>query len=124
MYSFAYSPPERFRQRPKTHAAPLYHGRLPGNCGAGVGQIPDLAVTTDVIVGFPGETDAEFEETLRFVEEIGFSRLHFFAILPPGTHARFPNQIPTSAKREQSERSSASRRARRKFPQEISGTGT
>ncbi len=68
------------------------------------GQIPDLAVTTDVIVGFPGETDAEFEETLRFVEEIGFSRLHVFRYSRrAGTPAaRFPNQIPTSVKEERS----------------------
>ncbi len=40
--------------------------------------IPDLAVTTDIIVGFPGETDAEFEESLDFVQAMGFARLHVF----------------------------------------------
>lgn len=40
--------------------------------------VPDIGLTTDVIVGFPGETDEEFEETLAFVEEIGFSDLHVF----------------------------------------------
>lgn len=40
--------------------------------------LPGLAVTSDVIVGFPGETDAEFEETYRFIQEIGFSELHVF----------------------------------------------
>jgi threonylcarbamoyladenosine tRNA methylthiotransferase MtaB len=39
---------------------------------------PDLAVTTDVIVGFPGETDADFEESMRFVERCGFAKLHVF----------------------------------------------
>jgi threonylcarbamoyladenosine tRNA methylthiotransferase MtaB len=39
---------------------------------------PEIALTTDVIVGFPGETDADFEETMRFVEEIGFSKVHVF----------------------------------------------
>ncbi len=40
--------------------------------------IPDLAVSTDVIVGFPGETDEEFEESIEFVESMAFSRLHVF----------------------------------------------
>lgn len=40
--------------------------------------LPGVAVSTDVIVGFPGETDAEHEETLAFVEATGFSRLHVF----------------------------------------------
>ena len=40
--------------------------------------LPGVAVSTDVIVGFPGETDAEHEETLSFVEATGFSRLHVF----------------------------------------------
>lgn len=41
-------------------------------------RIPDLAITTDVIVGFPGETEATFAETLEAVKEIGFSRVHVF----------------------------------------------
>jgi threonylcarbamoyladenosine tRNA methylthiotransferase MtaB len=40
--------------------------------------IPDLAVTTDVIVGFPGESEAEFEESLRFVEAVRFADAHVF----------------------------------------------
>ncbi|MCG3206931.1 MAG: Threonylcarbamoyladenosine tRNA methylthiotransferase MtaB [Anaerolineae bacterium] len=40
--------------------------------------IPDLSVTTDIIVGFPGETDAEFEQSLNFVNEIEFAKLHVF----------------------------------------------
>ncbi len=49
---------------------------------------PDFAVTTDVIVGFPGETDAEFQQTLDFVREIGFSGGHVFVYSPrPGTAA-------------------------------------
>lgn len=40
--------------------------------------LPDLAITTDVIVGFPGETIKEYRETYNFVKEIGFSRLHVF----------------------------------------------
>lgn len=41
-------------------------------------RIPDLAVSTDVIVGFPGECDAEFEESLAFIRDMEFSRLHVF----------------------------------------------
>ena len=40
--------------------------------------LPGLAVTSDVIVGFPGETNEEFMETYRFIQEIGFSELHVF----------------------------------------------
>jgi threonylcarbamoyladenosine tRNA methylthiotransferase MtaB len=40
--------------------------------------IPDIGLTTDVIVGFPGETDDEFQETLEFVDEVAFSKLHVF----------------------------------------------
>jgi len=59
-------------------------------------RIPDLAVTTDVMVGFPGETDREFEESLRFVEGVGFSRLHVFRYSPrPGTPAAtYAAQVP------------------------------
>ena len=41
-------------------------------------SIPDVAVTTDVMVGFPGETDKDFEDTLNFVNFIQFSRIHVF----------------------------------------------
>ncbi len=40
--------------------------------------LPDVAITTDVIAGFPGETDAEFDETLALCEEVGFARIHAF----------------------------------------------
>ena len=41
-------------------------------------RIPDVGITTDVIVGFPGESDVEFEQSLRFVEQMQFSRVHVF----------------------------------------------
>lgn len=58
--------------------------------------LPALAVTTDVIVGFPGETDAEFAATLAFAGEMGFSRLHVFRYSArPGTlAAAMDAQVP------------------------------
>lgn len=41
-------------------------------------SIPDLAVTTDIIVGFPGEGEKEFEESYRFCEKMGFANMHVF----------------------------------------------
>lgn len=43
---------------------------------------PDVAITTDVIVGFPGETEAEFAESLQFCREMGFARMHVFRYSP------------------------------------------
>lgn len=67
-------------------------------------HFPACAITTDVMVGFPGETQEEFEESCRFVESIGFARVHIFAYSRrPGTHAdRLPNQVDN---REKSQRS-------------------
>jgi threonylcarbamoyladenosine tRNA methylthiotransferase MtaB len=57
--------------------------------------IPDVAITTDVIVGFPGESEAEFNESLRFVEAMGFARTHVFKYSArPGTPAAtMSNQV-------------------------------
>ena len=57
----------------------------------------DVGITTDIMVGFPGETDADFQESLKFVEEIGFSQLHVFRYSPrKGTPAAtYPNQVPS-----------------------------
>jgi threonylcarbamoyladenosine tRNA methylthiotransferase MtaB len=65
---------------------------------------PDVAITTDVIVGFPGETDADFESTLAFVEEMGFSRLHVFPFSErPGTPAsRYSDKVSREVKDERS----------------------
>ncbi len=63
-------------------------------------KIPDVGITTDVIVGFPGESDAEFEESLKFVEQMQFSRVHVFPYSKrDGTSAAaFPNQVSDAAK--------------------------
>ena len=66
--------------------------------------IPDVAITTDIIVGFPGETQVEFEISLRFVEEQGFARLHVFRYSRrPGTAAAdYPAQVSSKIKEERS----------------------
>ena len=67
---------------------------------------PNVALTTDVIVGFPGETDEEFEKTYKFLEEINFYKMHVFKYSPRhGTKAeKMPNQIDGNIKEERSNR--------------------
>jgi threonylcarbamoyladenosine tRNA methylthiotransferase MtaB len=67
--------------------------------------IPGLAVTTDVIVGFPGETGQEFAESLAFVEAMQFARAHVFPYSPrPGTLAAgMPAQVPAPIKAERAQ---------------------
>lgn len=67
-------------------------------------QIPDIALTTDVIVGFPGETDTHFQAYLSFIEEISFSGLHIFKYSPRRNTpaARFPCQVSPVVKEERS----------------------
>ena len=67
---------------------------------------PEVAITTDIIVGFPGESEADFEDSCRFVEEIGFYELHVFKYSRrQGTAAdRMPAQLTDRVKSERSER--------------------
>ncbi|MCP5149788.1 MAG: tRNA (N(6)-L-threonylcarbamoyladenosine(37)-C(2))-methylthiotransferase MtaB [Chromatiales bacterium] len=64
--------------------------------------VPDLNVTTDLIAGFPGETEDEWAETLAFVERIGFGHLHVFPYSPrAGTKAAgLAGQVPEAVRRE------------------------
>ena len=55
--------------------------------------IPDLNLTTDIICGFPGETDADFEESLAYVADIGFSRLRI-RLQRPARHCRSSDARP------------------------------
>lgn len=65
---------------------------------------PDCSLTTDVIAGFPGEAREEFDESLAFVNRIGFAKVHVFPYSPrPGTKAaEMPNQISKKEKEERS----------------------
>ena len=67
--------------------------------------IPDLAVTTDLIVGFPGETASEFEQSLAFVQGLDFARLHVFPYsLRVGTPAaQLADQVPPPVKAERAQ---------------------
>ncbi len=66
---------------------------------------PDFNLTTDIIVGFPGETEAEFAESCDFAKEIGFSHIHTFKYsVRSGTKAAtLPDQIPEKVKTQRSE---------------------
>lgn len=68
-------------------------------------NIKDVALTTDVIVGFPGETEEEFSETVKFLEEVNFSKMHIFKYSPRrGTKAiDFPNQVDGNVKTQRSD---------------------
>lgn len=67
---------------------------------------PGCALTTDVMVGFPGESEAEFLESLAFVREMGFARTHVFAYSErPGTRAAaMEGQVPQAVKNERAKR--------------------
>ncbi|HBX22827.1 MAG TPA: tRNA (N(6)-L-threonylcarbamoyladenosine(37)-C(2))-methylthiotransferase MtaB [Desulfotomaculum sp.] len=69
-------------------------------------KIPDCGITTDVMVGFPGETDRHFNNTLEFIAEMQFSGLHVFKYSPRrGTPAaNFPEQVAPAAKETRSRR--------------------
>src|SRR6058998_2248442 len=64
--------------------------------------IPDLALSTDIIVGFPGETEQDFDETVEAVREVGFDGAFTFVYSPrQGTEgAAMPGQVPEDVKRE------------------------
>jgi tRNA-2-methylthio-N6-dimethylallyladenosine synthase len=69
-------------------------------------HVPDVALTTDIIVGFPGETEAEFEETLEVVDRVGYDSAFTFVFSPRrGTEAaELPDHLPHDVKRARMER--------------------
>jgi tRNA-2-methylthio-N6-dimethylallyladenosine synthase len=69
-------------------------------------HVPDCAITTDIIVGFPGETDEDFEQTMQAVEEVRYDGAFTFIYSPrrETEAAELPNQISHELKRERMER--------------------
>jgi len=70
------------------------------------GLVPEAAITTDIIVGFPGETSAEFEQSDKLCQKLEFARIHVFVYSPrEGTQAsQMPNQVEDRVKRERSQK--------------------
>lgn len=68
-------------------------------------KVPDIAITTDVIVGFPGETEADFETTCKFAESCGFSKMHIFPFSSrKGTPAeKFAGAVTEAVKKERAD---------------------
>ena len=66
--------------------------------------IPDIAITTDIMVGFPGESEEEFEQSYRFCQQMGFANIHVFPYSErPGTAAaRMPDKVLEGVKKERS----------------------
>ena len=64
-------------------------------------EVPGISLSTDIIVGFPGETDEAFEDTLKIMEEVGYSSSFMFAYSPrPGTPANeLPDLVPEETKK-------------------------
>jgi tRNA-2-methylthio-N6-dimethylallyladenosine synthase len=69
-------------------------------------RVPDCSITTDIIVGFPGETDADFDQTLEVVDEVGYDGAFTFIFSPRrGTEAaELDDQLPHAIKRDRLER--------------------
>lgn len=111
---------ERTKKLPKL--CPQFHMSLQSGCGETLKRmnrhytpeeyrraaellresLADTAITTDLMVGFPGETESEFEESYNFCREVGFSQMHIFPYSArEGTAAaKFKNQIPEDIKHE------------------------
>jgi len=65
-------------------------------------EVPDVSLTTDIIVGFPGETDKQFQDTLKIMERVRYSSSFMFSYSPrPGTPANeMRDSVPEDVKRE------------------------
>lgn len=68
--------------------------------------VPHIAITTDIITGFPGETEAEFEDSLEFIRSLHFAGGHVFSYSPrPGTPAaRLPHPVPEAVRKQRNAR--------------------
>ena len=87
-------------------------------------SIPDPAITTDIMVGFPGESEKEFDETLQFCQDREFAAIHVFTYSPrPGTLAKdMDGQVNDRKKKERSLKMLAlARESRQKFNKQFIG---
>jgi threonylcarbamoyladenosine tRNA methylthiotransferase MtaB len=88
-------------QRMERRYTPAQFAEMVATCRA---RVPGMAITTDVMVGFPGESEVEFDEGYHFIREIGFDGMHVFKYSPrSGTRAaRMPQGISNEVKAERS----------------------
>jgi len=87
-------------------------------------MIPEVAITTDIMVGFPGESDEEFEQSYSFCQQAGFANIHVFPFSsrPETAAAGMPEQIKDKVKRERNQRMlELSRSCRRRFCEQFLG---
>jgi threonylcarbamoyladenosine tRNA methylthiotransferase MtaB len=87
-------------------------------------RIPDSAITTDIMVGFPGESDAEFEQSYSFCQQAGFANIHVFpfSARPETAAAGMPEQIKDKIKRERNQRMlELAQSSRRRFCEQFLG---
>jgi len=99
-------------------------GVLLERCKRLAASLDQPALTTDVIVGFPGETDEDFEATCRVIEQAGFSKLHVFPFSPrKGTPAAdMPDQLPQPVIRRRARQlDELGRRLRRQYMEQLLG---
>jgi len=88
-------------------------------------HVPHAAITTDIIVGFPGETDDDFEESYRFCQGIGFARIHVFPFSArPGTEAAgLDNEVDGGTRKERTRSMLAlAAESARRFREQLSGS--
>jgi threonylcarbamoyladenosine tRNA methylthiotransferase MtaB len=86
--------------------------------------VPEAAITTDIMVGFPGESDEEFEQSYYFCQQTGFANLHIFpfSARPETAAIRMPEQIKDKIKAERNQRMlELSRSSRRSFYEQFLG---
>ena len=90
----------------REHAPGLYPRGLRCLVGRIRGRVPGVAISTDIIVGFPGETEEQYQRTLDLLEEVRFSTVYVAAYSPrPGTlSARWEDDVPPADKKERVER--------------------
>jgi threonylcarbamoyladenosine tRNA methylthiotransferase MtaB len=87
-------------------------------------DVPEVAITTDIMVGFPGETDEEFEQSYSFCRQAGFANIHVFPFSsrPETAAARMPEQVKDRVRAERNQRMlELSRNSRRRFCEQFLG---